>query len=79
MIAKALITLTLVAVLTNCTVTRNGELPQSVVNTTRVGVSLYCETFHNVHRIAMRLVHVVDPEWKSVCVQYFKMKEKDNI
>ena len=67
--------LVLIMILPGCqTVTASGEVPPAVVNTVSLGVSLYCEVFHNVHRNLMRVVRVADPGWVSICEQYFAMK-----
>lgn len=32
------------------------------------GLDVWCANLTNIRRIVLRVIHVVDPEWQSVCV-----------
>lgn len=55
-----------------------GEVNPKVVNTVNVSVSVYCESLHNFHRLLIRVIRVIDPEWTSICEVYFENKELEN-
>jgi hypothetical protein len=59
-----------------CTSIREtGTIPQEYKNVAEFGLSTYCGNLTNTRRILLRFIRAVDPQWTSVCEQYWKAKE----
>ncbi len=65
-----LLILTLIA-LTGCSslaeIQQTGEIPQKTQNTVKAFKSVYCGSLGNINRLVIRAIHVVDPQWETIC------------
>lgn len=54
------------------TMASDGKLPDSIPNTTSAVMDTWCKPviLKNMRRIVLRVIHVVDPQWETVCVEY---------
>ncbi len=60
----------MVVLLSGCaTITEEGKVPGPITNTVEVGLTVWCDNtiLANLRRIVLRVIHVVDPEWQTVC------------